>query len=618
MTKILVTEENLSEALDIINAEDYIGFDTETYGLGIYDDMFSMQIATKAHEFYFNFQDYPSKPFVWDKFELLTFLAELWRDSSKTWFIHNAKFDLHRIYNHNWVLWGRVHCTQAIARIIYNQHISYSLDACVKRAFNESKDDAVEKYIKEHKLYTWQDIEGKKKRIKNKHYDQVPFEIMFDYGCSDVELVRKLGMYQLDKLPPDSQEVYERECKLVKTCLDMERIGIKIDKEYVAYAKEEEKRLLEKAKESATEQANEEYKSGPKWLKAAFDRLGQSYRINSKTGNPMFDKDELAGMDSPIARTVREIRTREKYIGTYYSSFQHFGGVGGIVHANIRQSGTDTGRFSYSDPNLQNVPKEEDFAKGELQVRKCFVPRENHCFVMIDFDQQEFRLMLDYAGETGLIKKIMDDGLCVHQATADMCGIARKPAKMLNFGLLYGMGYAKLANALSIPPAEAKELKRLYFSRLPKVQKLINGVVSQAESRGYIKTWAGRRLYFPDSELAYKAPNHLIQGGCGDIAREAMNRLSDLLMMYDTNMLVQVHDEILFEVPNDELELVIALKQTMEDVYIPHNGMRLTCGVEHSWVSWGKQDVEDGEPRVYISEEGTPRIKIAGEYVRLY
>jgi DNA polymerase-1 len=618
LSKILVTTDNFGETYDILKAEEYIGLDTETFGLKIYDDMFCLQLSTDGYQFYFNFLEYPSNPFVWDKKELLADLADLWRDKNKTWFIHNAKFDLHRFYNHAWYIRGRIHCTQAVARIIYNQHISYSLDACVQRAFKEKKDDGVEKWIKANKAYTWETIEGKKKRIKNKHYDQVPFDIMFDYGCSDVELVRKLGVWQLDKMPPDYQEVYERECKLVKTCMDMEQEGIKIDKEYVAYAKEEEKRLLAKAKESATEQANEEYKNGPKWLSAAFDRVGQQYRINPQTGNPMFDKDELAGMDSPLARTVREIRTREKYIGTYYSSFQHFGGVGGIVHANIRQSGTDTGRFSYSDPNLQNVPKEEDFKRGTVQVRKCFVPREGHCFVMIDFDQQEFRLMLDYAGETSLIRKIMEHGEDVHQATADMLGVSRKEAKTLNFGLLYGMGYAKLSNQLSISPAEAKELRRLYFARLPHVQKFINGVVSKAESRGYIKTWAGRRLYFPDSEYAYKAPNHLIQGGCGDIAREAMNRLSDLLAGYNTNMLVQVHDELLFEVPFDELELVDDLRKEMEDVYVPHNGMQLTCGVEHSWVSWGKQDVEDGKPRIYISEEGTPRVKIAGELVCIH
>jgi len=619
LAKNLVTNNNIGEAYDILKAEKYIGLDTETYGVDIYDDMFSLQLSTQDYEFYFNFQEYPSNPHVWDKEELLSALTGLWHDKDKTWFVHNAKFDLHRLANNNTFISGRVHCTQAVARIIYNQHVQYSLDACIRRMDKRlSKDDEVKNYIKQHKLYTNTKIEGKKKSSKQLHFDQVPFDLIYPYGCSDVELVRKLGIYQLDKLPKGDEEMYERECKLVKTCLVMERRGILIDKDYVNHAKNKEIDLLEKATCSATKQAGETYKNGPKWLRSAFDRVGQEYRINPKTNNPKFDKHELARMESPLAETIREIRTREKYIGTYYSSFKHYADTEGVVHANIRQAGTDTGRFSYSDPNLQNVPKEEDFNKGEVQVRKCFIPRDDYCFTMIDFDQQEFRLMLDYAGELGLINKIMEHGLCVHQATADMCGIDRNPAKTLNFGLLYGMGVETLAKSLKIPVPDARDLRKLYFSRLPKVRRFLNNVIDTASARGYVKTWAGRKLYFPDSEFAYKAPNHLIQGGCGDIAKEAMNQLSDVLRGHDSNMLVQVHDEIVFEIHKTELEIIHELKTTMEDVYTPFNKMKLTCGVEHSWVSWGKQDVVDGEPRIIISKEGTPHIEKAGELVCIH
>jgi len=571
--------------------------------VGTKDHMFALQIASKEAAYYFNFHDYGDGTYVWDRENLVNDLGVLFSKSDVTWFIHNAKFDLHRIRNAGSMLSGRVHCTQAIERIIYNQHIRYGLDACLKRR-GRGKNDEVAKYIREHKLYTQETVEGKKRKIKNMHYDKVPFDVMYKYGCDDASEVLFLGMDQLQNI--DSQSLYENECELTKTCFIMERQGIKIDEEYTRTAKNYEEGCLEDAISEATEQANEEFRNGPKWLRAAFDRCGQEYKINPKTNNPIFDKQALAVMDSPIAAIVKEIRTREKYIGTYYSSFLHYSDDMGNLHATINQSGTDTGRFSYRDPNLQNVPKEEDFEKGSIQVRKCFVPRKDYCFVMIDFDQQEFRLMLDYAGEHELIRRIMEEGIDVHQATADMMGVGRKEAKTLNFGLLYGMGVGKLATALGISVAEATELRALYFSRLPKVKRLIRDVQGTAKSRRFIQTWAGRRLWFdqkiydPETskliDLSYKAPNHLIQGGCGDIARVAMNRLQRYLAPTDSRMLVQVHDEIVFEVHKDELDIVEDLQKIMEDVYEPMNGMKLTCGVEHSWVSWGKQDVVEGKP----------------------
>lgn len=614
MKKILVTNNNLSEVTTHLYEQTYLGLDTETYGIKYNDKMFALQIASTEAAYYFNFHEYGDQ-YTWERSELLESLRPLFIKNDNTWFIHNAKFDLHKLANDGVSLGGRVHCTQAVERLLYNQYTRYSLDTCLRRRGRE-KDDKVAEYVKKNKLYTTYEVEGKKRKVKEVHYDEVPFDLMFDYGCSDVEQVLFLGLDQLKDINDGhvDHELYLNECELTRTCLVMERQGVKVDKQYIQQAKEYESGCLEDAISEASELAQEEFRNGPKWLRAAFDRCGQEYRINSKTGNPIFDKHALAGMQSPIAGIVKEIRTREKYIGTYYSNFLYLGGDDGIIHANIRQSGTDTGRFSYSDPNLQNVPKEEDFEKGQIQVRKCFVPREDYCFVMIDFDQQEFRLMLDYAGEHELIRQITEDGVDVHQATADMVGIDRKPAKTLNFGLLYGMGPEKLGNALKISTSEAKELRELYFSRLPRVQSFIKNVQRTAKGRGFIKTWAGRKLWFdkkvydPETlkllDLSYKAPNHLIQGGCGDIARFAMNELQKYLAPTDSRMLIQVHDEIVFEIHKDELWLVEGLQKIMENIYKPQNGMNLTCGVEHSWVSWGKQDVINGYPRIQVQAEG--------------
>lgn len=602
MNQILVTNDNLTECFeDLINRE-HLGLDTETYGLRKEDDMFSLQIAHEDTGYYFNFLDYgEGGPHVWDTRHLLKSLEALWKCNNKTWFIHNAKFDLHKLHNFNTSLSGTIHCTQAIERLIYNQLTTYSL-ARLARIRGLEKDSSVDEYITKEKLKTKIQVLGKKRPIVLKHFDQVPFEKMFRYGCQDAWLHYKIGMDQLEELPKhyDKEtlfELYKTTTELTRTCLIMEINGVKIDEEYTKKAQEFELGCLEDAQSEASELAGEEYRNGPKWLAGAFDRCGQAYDINPKTSNPIFDKDALAKMQSPIAEVVREIRTREKYIGTYYSSFLHYADSNSIVRANIRQAGTDTGRFSYSDPNLQNVPKEEDFEKGSVQVRKCFVPREGCCFVMIDYDQQEYRLMLDYAGDHDMINKIVHEGQCVHQLTADMMGVTRTYAKRLNFGLLYGMGVEELANSLGCSVPDAREYRRLYFSRLPHVQRLIDNVKKTAKMRKYIKTWTGRKLHFPQANMAYKAPNHLIQGGCADIIVRAMNEIQTITIpYYDANMLIQVHDELVFEIQEDQLDIVADIQKVMENIYRPMNGMKLTCGVEYSWESWGKQDAREGYP----------------------
>lgn len=594
---MLITTDNDLHMVETLKKFNYIGFDTETYGTGHDDEAFSLQLSCSQGAFYINLHDYEDGTPTLDRTYAQHILSQIFSRDDVTVFIHNAKFDLRRL-NQLGVrdIRASIHCTQAVERILYNQHIRYSLDACLKRR-GRSKSDIVMEYVRENKLYEMVSIEGKKKREKKLFYHKVPFDIMYKYGIQDAMDVLYVGMDQVANLEgTDVWPMVLNEYKLTKVCSEMERVGVKVDLDYIQKGKQYEEEQYLRLKQEASSLAGEEFKNGPKWLASAFDKLGQPYRRNPDTGNPIFDKSALAEMESPIANIVKDIRRSEKYIGTYYSSFHHYADRDAVVHANIRLAGTDTGRFSYSDPNLQNVPKEENFVKGDIQVRKCFIPRKDYCFVMIDFDQQEFRLMLDYAGDKRLIDRINEEGVDVHQATADLMRVDRKYAKTLNFGLLYGMGTEKLAKALGISQRQAQDLKFLYFSRMPDVDTLITQVVGTAKMRGYIRTWTNRKLYFPNSEYAYKAPNHLIQGGCSDIARLAMVHLHDYLADKRSRMLLQVHDEIVFEVHKDELDIVPHLKCVMESVYTPANNMKLTCGVEYSWTSWGKQDAEEGLP----------------------
>jgi DNA polymerase-1 len=215
---------------------------------------------------------------------------------------------------------------------------------------------------------------------------------------------------------------------------------------------------------------------------------------------------------------------------------------------------------------------------------------------MPDFDQMEFLLMLDRAAvqkkrPTELIKKILG-GLDVHQATADVASqggnpITRNQAKTVNFLTLYGGGNAKLAAGLGCSLATAKKIRNAIFDAAPEIPDFIDAVCSVASSRQYVFNWAGRRCHFPNSEFAYRAPNYVIQGGCADIVKIAMNRIDDFLLDKRSKMLLTIHDELVIEVHFSELETVPKrVKEIMETVY-PAQYLPLTCSMEHSFKSLG-------------------------------
>lgn len=598
---MLVTKRNLSSVLESLRSESFYGLDTETNGLRIHqgDSLFSLIISTEREDFYFNFKEYDKldRQWVLPRAETFQSLKPIFEDPEKTWAIHNAKFDLAALSQEGIEVAGTIWDTEVNGRLLYNRHLVYNLGALLKEVGRE-KDDTVETYVKDHKLYTWLKSPGKAKKAKKPHYDQVPFAIISKYGESDGANVRALAVHQEKALaekaatiPKDLPGLIENEKKIVKACFRMEKIGIKIDESFCQVGYEREKALADEAAQEFEAVSGCPLVDSGKALSRAFDAVGEKYPRTAK-GNPSFKQDVLEGFTTPLAKLVLRYREASKRAGTYYANFLYFADEYSRVHPNMRQAGTDTGRFSYSDPNLQNCPKDEP---GDFKVRSSFIPTSaDWCFVMIDYDQMEYRLMLDYAAETGVIRQVLG-GMDVHEATAKLMGVSRQEAKTLNFMLLYGGGVAKLAAALGISIERANQLKRRYFKALEKVQRFTRRVIDTAERRGYVYNWAGRICHFPylmnprtgrKDRFAYKAPNHLIQGGCADVVRFAMTDIDQFLQGYRSRMLLQVHDELLFEVHKSELDIVPELKRIMEGAY-PHKHLPLTCGVDHSWQNWG-------------------------------
>jgi len=595
--KLLATRENFNNLITEIALGRKIGFDTETYGLGFDDKLFAMIFAVKDRVYYFNFHEYPGMnpqhilPREWIK----EGFNKIFGAPHLTLYISNAKFDMGMMAKEGVEIKARVVCTHAMGRVLKNNHMAYSLEESAKRIGLVKRTDLIEKSITSNKYFEYITIPGKKKRVQNRQYWKVDFDTMFEYATEDAILHLKLGTYldeELDKLP-DLHFVRENEVALTKVCHKMEMTGIQLRKEYTEDALAHENALLEQAKREFQDMAGRPYMESNKAFGEIFRNLGVEYAVR-ETGNGIFDEGALEKIKHPIAEQILKIRHLDKRIGTYYSSFLYYADKSGVIHPSMNQAGTETGRFSYSNPNLQNVPKEDEKGK-KFYVRGCFGPRDGHILVSIDYSQQEYRLMLDYAGEHDLIEQI-NNGADVHQAMADMVGINRQQAKTLNFACLYGAGQQKIAEMLGMSIPEAGHLLGLYYSRLPKVAHFQKQVISKGRNRGFIFNWAGRRCHIANPEWAYILPNHLIQGGGADIMKVALVRLYEFLKHTKSRMLITVHDEVLLEMHPPDLDLIPKIQNIMETVYKSKNGILMKTEVAHSRLSWGYGDLIKGAP----------------------
>lgn len=629
--RVVVDHSNKKEVLAYLLSftGGVIALDTETYGLKWDDKAFALQLAVQGGDsFYFNFHEYPAEQNapVSPK-SVYAELHDLWRNPNIRWVIANAKFDMRRLDIEGVHLNGDVYDILLMERIRYNRYFQYSLDACLKR-IGHAKNDEVSLWIKDHKAYTTYHVEGKKTKEKDLHYDRVPFDIMTKYGFDDVDgnLLVYEDQMKYFKQPENHEQIklVHSNLQLTKTVFYMEKRGIQLDINFCNKRKEEETKLVsDKAKYIET-LTNMEFKNGPKYLATVLRDQGVTLEVSDK-GNPVLDKNALSNIPNAVAHLVLEMREHEKRAGSLQSIIR-FADSYGVLHTNYRLGGTDTFRFSSGDPNLQNI---EACAKGDMQSpRTAFVPRQGKFFLSVDYKTMEYRLCADIAGEMDWIKAI-NDGADPHQWVADIMGVERKAAKTLNFMLLYGGGIAKLALALfpikadeatlkaickkfiygskrlkdeeiallSRCPAEviehdipwlreAEKLKKIYSDSLPKVSAFTEKVQEVAVQRGYVKNYYGMRYFCDDPRFAYQIPNHLIQGTGACVIRNAMNRLDYCLEMTKSAMLLQIHDELIFEIDNEERHLVPEIVRIMETEYVSQNGILLKCDAEYSTQSW--------------------------------
>jgi len=602
---IVETKEDFRYIVNKLACLPMVSFDCETTSLSPFTggEIFAVTFATQGEEYYFDFN--PLSSFSWDTPSILS-LQPIFNSGIR--FAHNAKFDMNFLAKYGIKFPCVVHDTEVGARLIYNDHERYTLDACASRDLGSRKSDKVMEYMNEHKLYTKTTVEGKE--FKNYHFNKVPFEIMSEYAMKDARLTYDLGVFQINRIKSISEElnvpklsqVYLTELYITNVCFEMEQRGILINKDYCRKAIEYETSRYQSAEANFKSATGVEFVDSGKHLAPIFKNLGFQIQETTK-GNPQITDEFLEGINHPVAEIVREYRDASKRCNSYFKNFLALADHNGVLHTNYRQSGTKTGRFSLTQPALQTLGKKAD-KESQCPVRKAIIPRPGYYFLMLDYKAMEFRMMMDYAGQLNVIKKIKE-GFDPHQATSELANCSRDNAKILAFGISYGMGKAKLAKALGCSEQEAIKFKANFFRGLPKLEQLIDKCSKTVTYRKWVFDWLGRRFHFPDSKFSYRATNAVIQGGCADVVKKAMVEIAPAIKPYDIHMILQVHDELLFEVPISNRNALDIIQPIMELAY-PCKHLPLTCSVSHSLLSWG--DVVEGD----ISEAARNQVQRNG------
>ena len=498
---------------------------------------------------------------------------------------HNASYDVGWLLVNGFEINGNIVDTMIAAAIVNENRFSFSLNSCAKDYLGEIKNET---FLNEKAKEWGIDAKGELWRL--------PAGYVGFYAEQDAGLTLRLWQRLKSEITKQSlNDVWDMEMELLPILIDMRRTGIRIDEEKASQLKKEfkikETELLSKIKKETTIDVDI---WAARSVAQVFDRLGVDYPRTPKSDEPSFTQNWLVNCSNPIAQLIRQAREINKFHSTFIDSIQRYVHKGRI-HSEINQlrsdqGGTVSGRLSYSNPNLQQIPaRNKEFGD---KIRSLFLPEEGRQWGSFDYSQQEPRLVAHYAasvnanftGADDFIKSYQNEEADFHQLVADMAGISRTQAKTINLGLFYGMGKAKLSKELGIDKDNAERLLIKYNDRVPFVKKLANEVTNSASKYGFIRTIRGRKCRFDMWEPAtfgmnkamqyeeakaiygnnirraftYKALNRLIQGSAADQTKQAM---IDCFKAGYKPML-QIHDELCFSVNSEED--IKPIKQKME------------------------------------------------------
>jgi len=431
---------------------------------------------------------------------------------------------------------------------------------------------------------TFEDVAGK--GAKQLTFDKVDMDKASDYACEDADITYRLFSVFHEYLQKDTNAnslLHNLEIPTAQILAQMEHDGILIKTEFLGKLSLAFDNQISQLEQQAFVLAGERFNvASPKQLgEILFDKLGIMGGKKTKTGQYSTSEAVLAKIDHPLVDVVLEHRSLSKLKSTYTDALAKVADKQGRVHTSYHQALTSTGRLSSSDPNLQNIPIRTD--TGRL-IREAFVAPKGRVILAADYSQIELRLMAHFSGDERLIDAFKNN-LDIHTATAseimakDLAEVTpneRRSAKAVNFGLLYGMGVFGLAKQLGVENGVAKDYIKRYFARYPAIHDYMENTKNCAKSTGYVTTILGRKLYAPNinssnamiRQGAERASiNAPLQGSAAEIIKLAMIAVDKVLPKNHAKLLLQVHDELVFEVDSDKAdEMGEIIKTAMQNV----------------------------------------------------
>ncbi|WP_411685395.1 DNA polymerase I [Aeromonas caviae] len=595
--RCILDEAEFDEWLARLQAAPLFAFDTETTSLDYMEARvvgvsFAIESGKAAYVPFGH--DYLGAPVQLTEAVVLGKLKPLLEDPARLKVGQNLKYDRNVLLNHGIELQGIAYDTMLESYVLNSTASRHDMDSLARRYLNVE-------------TISFEEIAGK--GVKQLTFNQIELEQAAPYAAEDADITLRLHQTLWGKLSaePGLAKVFsEIELPLLPVLARMERLGTTIEPKLLHQQSQEIEVRLAELEKQAHELAGQEFNlSSPKQLgEILFTKLGLPIIKKTPKGAPSTAEEVLAELAETyeLPQLLMEHRGLAKLKSTYTDKLPlMIKPQTGRVHTSYHQAVAATGRLSSTDPNLQNIPVRNEQGR---RIRQAFIPCAGYKLVAADYSQIELRIMAHLSGDKGLLTAFAE-GKDIHKATAaEVFGVAldavtsdmRRSAKAINFGLIYGMSAFGLAKQLGIGRAEAQKYMDLYFERYPGVLEYMERTRQQADAQGYVETLFGRRLYLPDiksrnaglrkaaERAAINAP---MQGTAADIIKRAMINVDGWICGIEDEsirMLMQVHDELVFEIREEKLEEYIALiKEKMSgaaELYVP---LVVEAGTGDNW-----------------------------------
>jgi len=593
----ILTQADFDRWLEKLTSAELFALDTETTSLNYMQaELVGLSFAVAEGEAAYLpvAHDYIDAPEQLDRDAVLAQLKPLLEDENAKKVGQNLKYDASVLANYGIELAGIAFDTM-IESYVYNSI-----------ATKHNMDALAEKYLG-HTCISFEEIAGKGK--KQLTFNQIELEQASPYAAEDADVTLRLHNVLWAKLEKEPELVAlfnDVELPLVAILSSVERQGVLIDKSKLAAQSVELAARMLEIEEKAFEIVGQPFNlNSPKQLQEIlFEKMALPVLKKTPKGAPSTAEEVLQelALDYPLPKLILENRSLSKLKSTYTDKLPTLiEEKTGRVHTSYHQAVTATGRLSSSDPNLQNIP----VRAGEgRRIRQAFVPEAGYKYVAVDYSQIELRIMAHLSQDEGLLRAF-SEGKDIHQATAaevfsvelaEVTSDQRRSAKAINFGLIYGMSAFGLGRQLNIPQKEAKVYMARYFERYPGVLTYMDDTRKVAKDKGYVETLSGRRLYLPEINARNKmrqmaaeraAINAPMQGTASDIIKKAMINVAGWMKTVENDsirMLMQVHDELVFEIKEENVEAYVEkIQELMAQAMTLDVPLLAEAGVGDNW-----------------------------------